>query len=243
MIVYKFDGTKEGLLTCLYHRFVDKQEPEFIYSTTFQPTFDCSVIEIQTEKEQAQRVKKGLFKLGGVDFLTQLFAPLRSYDGQKENVVFQVAALCLKNRKNVLDDYSDPLILYHYDLCRKISNEAHRIKGFLRFTECRGGYYAEFEPDNDILDIIAPHFLRRFPTEKLIIRDKKRNLIAACNGKECKIAPCDATFSIILAEDELTFRSLFKTYFNAVNIESRKNKKLQDNYLPRRYRRNMTEFN
>jgi probable DNA metabolism protein len=167
---------------------------------------------------------------------------LRSYDETKETVIFNLAVRCIKERRNVLTDYTDPNVLAHYDLCKKIGNEIHRAHGFLRFKQCIGGLYANFELDNDIVDLVAPHFAKRFSGEKFIIHDIKRNLICAYDGKSLQTIKNDGPVSVFLTEDEKVFDSLWKTYFKSVNIESRKNLRQQANFLPRRYRKNMNEF-
>ena len=242
MIIYKTDGTKEGLLCCLYRSFTKKEDPVAVYSNDFQPSFDAVVIDVSTDEENAVRVRNGLIKCGGISLLSELFLPLRSFDETKETVIFSVAKRCLTERRNVLSDYADTNVLIHYDLTKKIRNEVHRMKGFMRFSQAEGGLYAHFEPDNDIVDLVAPHFAKRFPGERFIIHDTKRNLLALYDGKDIKTIKIDRPVTVFLSEDEKEFRDLWKTYFSSVNIQSRNNKKAQDNYLPRRYRKNMTEF-
>ncbi len=242
MLIYKCDGTAEGVSCCLYDSFVNKRVPEAVYSGSFQPSFDTEVVNIATDKAIAERVRRGIAKCGGIWLYSELFLPLRSYDGLRESVTFSVARRCLEERRSVVTDYTDANVLYHRDLCEKIRKEVHRIHGFLRFSECVGGLYAHFEPDNDIVDLVAPHFAERFPSEKFIIHDTKRNLLAVYDGKSLKTVVNDYPVTVYLSTEEENFRKLWKTYFSSVNIESRKNEKLQNNYLPRRYRKNMTEF-
>jgi hypothetical protein len=47
----------------------------------------------------------------------------------------------------------------------------------------------------------------------------------------------------ILHQEEKKFQTLWKTFFDTVCIESRKNLKQQRNYVPLLYRGLMTEFN
>ena len=242
MIFYKTDGTREGILNCLFRSFSLKETPVAVYSCDFQPSFGSDVVEIESDEHSARRVRDGLIKCGGISLLSQLFVPLRSSEQTKETVIFSVAYRCLKERKNVLTDYSDVNVLAHYDLTKRVYNELHRMKGFLRFTECEGGLYAHFSPDNDIVDMLAPHFLKRLCGEKFIIHDTKRGLLALCDGKDLITVKAPATVTVIQKAGETEMKSLWKTYFDAVAIESRKNPRLQDNYLPRRYRKNMDEF-
>lgn len=47
--------------------------------------------------------------------------------------------------------------------------------------------------------------------------------------------------SFVPSERETKFEELFRTYYKEINIETRKNLKQQDNFMPRRYRKFMPE--
>ena len=242
MTVYKCDGTRDGILCCIFESFLKKEQPVAVYSNEFQPSFDMTIKTIETDAERTARVRKAIIKSGGISLLSQLFYPLRSFDETKETVIFKVAFRCVAEKRNVLTDYSDLSVIAFSDLTHKISYEIHRMHGFIRFRECVGGMYAHFEPDNDIVDLVAPHFAKRFAGEKFILHDTRRNIMVAYDGKSLQTFVPEFPVSVYLTEDELVFDSLWKTYFNSVAIASRKNTRQQDNYLPRRYRKNMNEF-
>ena len=242
MFIYRCDGTKEGILCCLYDSFTAKRVPDAVYSRCFQPAFDQEVIDVKTDEKIAARVRSGIVNCGGISLLSELFLPLRSCESLRETVVFFVAYRCLKERRNVITDYADNNVLLHRDLAARIKKEVHNMHGFLRFAECTGGLYAHFSPDTDVVDLVAPHFARRFSGEKFIIHDTKRKLLAVYDGKSLKTVLNDSPVTVYLSTEEEQFRKLWKTYFDSVSIESRKNKRLQDNFLPRRYRKDMTEF-
>ncbi|MCE5299999.1 MAG: DUF4130 domain-containing protein, partial [Spirochaetia bacterium] len=57
----------------------------------------------------------------------------------------------------------------------KCSCERYRFPGFLRFEEVRSGlFYAGFEPENDILELITEHFKNRFNDKPFVIHDRRR---------------------------------------------------------------------
>ncbi len=244
MICYQFDGTKSGLLCCLFRAFSKKEEPIAVFSSSFQPSFNTQVILIETDEEIALRVRNGIKKSCGISLLSTVFYCFRSCEDIKETVMFNVLKKCLKAKKNLTDNFADPDVLLLFDLTKKISSEVHRLKGILRFEEVEsGGWYSHVEPDNDVIDLIAPFFKARFLGEKFIIHDVKRNLIVCCDGVNILKATLDTSLTVYLSSEEFNFKTLWKTYFNSVNIAERKNTKLQDNQLPRRYRKHMTEFN
>ena len=244
MIVYHFDGTPNGILCCVFRAFTKKEDVSAIFSTYYEPDLTTVVYDVETDALIARRVRRGIVKRCGITLLNALFFAMRSYDYSKEYVIFAIICRSLKESKNVLSDYAYPPSAMHYDLCRAIRHEAHRMLGFIRFFECAGGgLYAPFEPDNNVLSLIAPHFAKRLKNEKFILHDVKRNLVAAYDGKLLKFATVQGRPTVYLSADQVSFSNLWKTYFDAVTIKPRLNKKVQANFLPHRYRRYMPEFN
>ena len=243
MIVYKFDGTRDGILCCVYRSFVNKEEVSAIFSTYYEPDFTTEVYEVETDLSIARRVRSGIAKRCGISLLNELFFAMRSYDYSKEYVIFALICRSLKERRNVISDYAYPPAAMFYDRCRAIRNEAHRMLGFIRFYECEGGgLYAPFEPDNDVIDMIAPHFCKRLKEEKFILHDVRRARFAAYDGKMLKYGVIRGKPIVRLSAEQTAFSTLWKTYFSAVTIKPRLNKRAQANFLPHRYRKFMTEF-
>lgn len=243
MTAYRFDGSFDGLLCCIFRSFSEKETPFAVFSSDFQPSFDTVIKDVATEPGKAERVKKGIIKCGSISLLSTFSYAMRSGDGLKETVIFNAIRKCIENKKDMLSDYADYDMLAFYDLTKRISFETHRFKGFLRFEECLGGgYYAHFEPDNDVCDLLAPHFKKRFPSQKFIIHDVKRNKFVLYDGERSFVFCGKSPLTLFLSAEEKDFQSLWKTYYDSVNIKERYHPKQQDNYLPRRYRKNMTEF-
>lgn len=243
MIAYKISNDFDGIFCALFESFTMKEKPIAVFSGSFQPSFDCSVKVIESNPYLSERVKKGIVKCGGISLLSTLFYGLRSNDDLKETIVFNAAYKCLQKRKNILDDYSDTDILAFYELKSRISYEVHRLSGFIRFEKSASGiWYAHFSPDNDVVDLIAPHFKTRFCNERFVLHDVKRNKLTIYNGKELLTFTSDEPVYVYLDKDEIEFQKLWQSYFNSVTIKERKNLKMQNNCLPRRYRKNMIEF-
>lgn len=243
MKAYNYDGTFDGLLCCIFRAFTEKEQPYVVYSDNFQPSFDTQIIAIKTDEDQAARVASGIRKNCSISLLSTFSYAMRSGDGLKGTVIFNAIKKCLEAKKDLTSNYADYDMLAFSDLTKRISFEIHRLKGFLRFEECEGGgLYAHITPDNDICDLIAPHFKSRFPTQQFIIHDVKRNKMVLYDGKELHKIALSTPVTMYLSSAEKNFQSLWKTYFNSVNIKERKNERLQDHYLPRRYRKNMNEF-
>ena len=242
-MIYKIPQGRDGILCALFESFCSKEKPTLVTSGSFQTIFGETIKEIEYSDYTATRVRDGLLKIGGTTLVSRIFYALRSNDEKKENLCFSVASKCLKQRKNILEDYADEDVLTHFDLCRKISYETHRMTGFLRFQECSGNFYAAvFAPDNDILDLVSVHFQKRFKGYPFLIADEKRKKILFYNGQNVTIKKVEENVLLFTTDSEAQYVSLWQKYFSSVSIKERKNQRLQDGWLPRRYRKNMSEF-
>ena len=139
--------------------------------------------------------------------------------------------------------FSEDAVIAFNQLVYATSHEIHRMKGFLRFSKSESGiFYAKFEPDHDITEFILPHFATRMNDMNFIIHDLKRHKMGLYDGAQQVIVSTDKQVILALSKDELTFRKLWQDYFQNVNIPERKRERLQTQFLPKRYRKHLTEF-
>ncbi len=242
MLVYKYDGTIDGLFSCIFESFVNKETPDLITNEQIQLALDSKVRIIETNYENNKRVINCIYKHAGINSLNDLKYAFRSGNEHKEIKIFNYACKIIKEKRNISNKFSDQVVMDFYDTIKKIGNESHRMKGFLRFNECKGGFfYAHFSPDNDIADLMLPHFVARFKDIPFVIHDVKRNILALYNGKETKVVKGTSAITVYLTERESYFQGLWKTYYNTVNIIERKNLKLMKSFLPIKYWEHLTE--
>lgn len=102
------------------------------------------------------------------------------------------------------------------------------------------------EPDHRILTMIASHFADRLNPERFMIYDKGHCevmihvpeqpwYIRALTVQEC------AQLDVLLEQKE-EYVILWKTFFDSICIQERRNDSLQTNMAPKKYRTHMTEF-
>ena len=99
---------------------------------------------------------------------------------------------------------------------------------------------AEFEPKNDILSLIVPHFVKRFPTINFVIADVKRGTAAMhVDGKVEFVELKELDYTI--SEREQFFEEAWKDFYKAIAIDERKSEKLMISNMPKRYWRYLVE--
>ena len=170
---------------------------------------------------------------------------LRSEAAKKKRfkVLFDYLNVAISNKNiDVSKAFALPEIQAFTDLKNRIYTETHRFKGFLRFMETeKGFYYACYEPDNDITELLVPHFTARLQSP-FIIHDIKRNILALCDGNRYKILNGgDNGVTVFMSESEEIFLDLWQQYYKSINIEERKNLRQMRNYMPERYWKNLSE--
>lgn len=243
MITYVYDGTVDGIFTCVFDYFVNKRDDEATLTSVASQLSFCGETEtIKTDYENNKRIIAALYRYGGVNLLNDLRYAFRSGENDKGTIIFGYIKATFEARANVSDKFSDPRVLDFYDLIKRISCEVHRFKGFLRFTESvEGILYARFEPDNDIADLLLPHFSSRLGASPFAIHDTRRGVVCMHCGNESKTVKTDKIAFVNVGEKESVFGSLWKEYYRSVNIKERKNEKLMRSFMPVRYHKNLPE--
>ncbi len=243
MKTYLFDGSKNGLFTCIFESFYRKEKPCRVTNEACQTGLLDEIVKIETDNEKSERVYNCVKQCKTKYIVSDLKTAFKSGDKNRFDTIFFYLKTVIENKTaDVSTAFSLSEVLAFNDLKSRIFYEMHRFKGFLRFMETKDGYfYACYEPDNDITELLVPHFKARLGSP-FIIHDVKRNIIALCNGKEYRIVFGGETpVTVFLSENECDLQNLWKTYYKNVNIEERKNARLMQQYLPERYWKHLSE--
>lgn len=243
MTTYFFDGTKNGLLTCIFESFYEKRIPDDVTTECVQCGLLDEIVTIKTDNEKAERVYKYLKNCKTKYLVSDFNLTFRSGEKSRFKVLFDYLNVAISNKNiDVSKAFALPEIQAFTDLKNRIYTETHRFKGFLRFMETeKGFYYACYEPDNDITELLVPHFTARLQSP-FIIHDIKRNILALCDGKRYKILNGgDNGVTVFMSESEEIFLDLWQQYYKSINIEERKNLRQMRNYMPERYWKNLSE--
>lgn len=243
MTTYFFDGTKNGLLTCIFESFYDRRIPDDVTTECVQCGLLDEIVTIKTDNEKAERVYKCLKNCKTKYLVSDFNLTFRSGEKSRFKVLFDYLNVAISNKNiDVSKAFALPEIQAFTDLKNRIYTETHRFKGFLRFMETeKGFYYACYEPDNDITELLVPHFTARLQSP-FIIHDIKRNILALCDGKRYKILKGgDNGVTVFMSKSEEIFLDLWQQYYKSINIEERKNLRQMRNYMPERYWKNLSE--
>lgn len=239
-MIFIIDGSADGLFTALFNAYLIKEFPTAISTGEIQLSFCENCIDVLTDKDKADRVFKKLEKILPHSELERIFIALKHDDPARFTIVFNYLKVIIDANKNLSEKFSDKRVFRFDNMVRQVLHEVHKFKGFIRFSKLENGiYYAKYEPDNDITQLIMPHFKARFKNMQFIIHDLKHDVIGAYSNGKSKIV--NKQINALSVNDE--FATLFKTYYNSIFIKERKNERTMLGFMPKRYHKNLPEKN
>lgn len=232
-----YDGSFPGLLTAIYQAFKARIKiAGIILEEEYQAGLFSNKIIVETELDKSDKVYEAVKDKISPKSLRKIY---RVYLSETENsglLIYQYLQLGFRMGKKIDSYLHNDIVDRVNKIDRKVSKEAHLLLGLLRFRKIQGGvFYAPFEPDYNIITLLAPHFVRRLPDQDWIIHDRKRMLPAIYNREEWVLTELDSLPEPKITEEEKYYQALWQSFYKNVAIESRKNPRLQAQFMPRRY--------
>lgn len=241
-MIYLYDGLFDGFLTCIYEHYYGQKADGIFSEEVYEPCLFEEVIKIETDVIKARKVYNSLLEKLSEEEYWNIFYAFLSNDPNKDCYLLRYLIVAFKMGSKIQCLHAHEATYPIMKLKGLVSRERHRFLGLLRFSDVGHCLYAPFEPDNDILMSLADHFVDRYKNERFIIHDIKRKKAIISNLGEWLITDFELDAPVAYSEGELFFQELWKQYFNSVGIESRKNKRLQQQFVPLKYRKNIIEF-
>lgn len=242
-MIYIYDGTWDCFLTSIHHYYYDQESVTDIQSVLFySPNLIDEYREIKTDSIKAKTVEQAILNKISYESLDNLQRCFFSEILGREMSILKYLKLGFRIGSKIDSMLGDQTVLDVLVPARKLSFECHRMLGLLRFELLENNiYYAGIQPDHNIITFISSHFKERFADQNWVIHDKRRNLAALYNTKRMIISYMELTDIPVKHTDELKFQSLWKNYFKHIAIKSRLNPRLQKQFVPKRYWKNLTE--
>jgi len=252
-IVLLHDGTLDGIFTAIYDGFVIKNKRykesyndnisvENIH--TYQQQFFREYIVVKTDSDKAAKTVDSIVKKMGFSGYDIAMGVACHFSEEAGEVLFGYLVRGFKTGKEVINKLTDTYVMRAFELSRKTYHESHQFREFIRFSDVKGRLYAKIEPKCNILHTLGGHFADRFPAENWIIYDEKHHVAAVhpqynewflVDDTEVDFERLDS-----MAQDE--YVDLWKLFVDTIAIEQRKNERCQNNFVPKWYRKNMTEW-
>lgn len=241
-IIYIYDGTFDGFLCAAFESFTRKEIPADILDRKETQAELFEYLTIISDIKKSGRVKKSVLNKMGYEAFRMLENAMLTCLEHKELKMLEFMRLGFKAGPKVTKILNNPAVFDITKAIRQMIGEARRFLGFIRFGAYEGVLIAEINPKNRVLEHIAPHFAHRMSGERFIIFDRTHHLI--CAYAKGRYIITDA-YNIEMPRadgQELLYRGLWKMFYDNIAVEERVNPLRRMTFLPKRYRRDMTEF-
>lgn len=241
-VVYTYDGSYEGLLSCIFESFAQKEIPSAVQTEAATQLSLLPVRRIATDTVRARRVAASLPKKLGPR-VTEFFqlAFLTCLSG-KELYMLRFLHMAFQYGPSVLDLLADDTVHILSKANRFLLNEAHLHKQFIRFSDYHSFLVTVVHPKNFILPLIQPHFCDRFSQESFLIFDENHGMALFYRPGHPQIMPLEDLWLDAPDPQEQKYRALWQTYYETIAIKARYNPKCRMSHMPKRYWEYMTEF-
>ncbi|MCC9136713.1 TIGR03915 family putative DNA repair protein [Pontibacter silvestris] len=252
MYLYTYDGTFEGLLTVVFEAYERKAWPVSIARAYLvQPDMFGESITVVTDDQKASRVWSGLQKKLSVEAQQALYYAFLWEQKGYEMLVFDYIKLVFDSPVSIEGNYAAPCVLQLQQVHKQVHREKHRMEAFVRFQKTSDGlYFATIAPDFNVLPIVINHFEKRYADQRWVIYDLHRKYGAYYDLASTLLIDLEETGSKalqavllgnVLDEEEDKYKQLWQVYFDHVNIPERKNPKLHQRHMPKRYWKYLSE--
>lgn len=252
MIIFTYDKSFEGLLTCLFEAYERKIFPDLLQGSEEPlPLFYDQVVRVGTDENKAGRVWKGIEKRLSRAGLSVITAVWLSELPDTDLLLFRYMRKAFDSRMSIELNFGDADILYATQIAKKVSQERHRVIQFVRFSKTADNiFFAAVEPLYNVLPLTTPHFCDRFADQSWLVYDVKRTYGYFYDQKEVREVRFEEKGARLcngrladsrMAPQEQLFRRLWQTYFQATGIRERTNPRLHRQNMPVRFWKYLTE--
>jgi DNA polymerase len=162
-------------------------------------------------------------------------------DPERYALLHQLVWRHTQGERALLEVHSDPLVHRLYRMEKEVHRDIHKMHAFLRFKQVvddagRERFVAWFEPDNYIVDAVAPFFVDRFTSIEWSILTPVGSL--HWNKQVLKRGPAARREDAPQHDD---FETLWRGYFESTFNPARTNPDLMRQHMPKKYWKNMPE--
>jgi len=243
MVDYLHDGTFEGFLSCIYAHYYEGKANGIFHREQYQANLLGQGREIKTDGSKAAKVYDAIENKISPHDMKRIYRVFLSSIENKETKLLKYIILGFKHGSKIRLLHGEPVVFEVQQIERKVTWEAHKLTGLIRFTTLKGDIlYSPIEPDHDICELLANHFCDRFKNDPFIIHDKKRSKALIASGGDWYISEFTSENLPELSDNEKDYQKLWKKYFDIIAIKERTNPGCQKNFMPVRYWKNLTEM-
>lgn len=240
-IVYRYDGSFEGFLCCVFDSYVNKEIPSEFQDEAHLAQTLFPVRWVGTDERHARRVLDSLWKIDpwAKELVVKGFLTCAP---DREMILYRFIRALYGVGKPLLRQLSDDAVLPLLKIVRHLDGEVHLLRGFVRFSDFEGMLAGEIRPKNRVLPLLRSHFCSRFYHETFLLYDRTHREALVHQPGKWAILPLEEFRMAAPSAAEAQYRRLWKRFYDTIEIKERHNPRLRQTHMPKRYWETMTEF-
>lgn len=241
-LAYRYDGSFEGLLCCVFESYEQKEIPLDIHSVEEEQGLLFETKWIETDPVKADRVYKSISVKISPEAQELVRLGFYTCVPQKELLLLRFLRLGFTQGRKVMHMLAEDTVSTLHKAVLHLNRESHSYMGFVRFSVYGPVMAAIIEPKNMVLPVMMDHFCDRFHNEIFMIYDKTHGMALVHQPGESKIVLID---DLTLPEPdaaEMEYRLLWKRFYDSIAIQGRRNPKLRMTHMPKRYWNQLPEM-
>lgn len=241
-----------GLFSAVYDAWIERRESGdagIAFKGNLESELFCEYVESEESEKKVAAVEKMIRIHLGMEAYRRLYYAALAEDLRKGDAILgtMFAARKIKNSKKIMEYLTNPSVEKVFELSRRVGNEVHYYKEFIRFKELEGGIlFSRIDPKSQVLTCVAPHFSNRFPLENWMIYDGTHQMCVVHEARKNWVLVSAAEVAVEALErysdGEREIQKLWKGFFENISIKERESYVRQRQHLPLWYRVNMVEF-
>ena len=244
-MTYVYDGTWDGLMCLVYKTAEDKAAPgDILRPNDAEMGLLFGTVAIENNSEIAQATASALKKRASGRMLSDAWFALLSCDlngGRNVDMALwrTLANVWERGRKTEFDLAGESANIVR-KAAQRTGYEYNKYLGVVRFRDLGGIFYAELEPDCDVLALLADHFSARLADQGWILHDLRRKKAALYDMKEWVVTDMPSRITDSLEKYDV-YQDLWREFYRGTTTAQRLNYKTQRGHMPKKYWKHLTE--
>ena len=242
-MILAYEDNFDGFLTAVFEAFSRKSQNISLANIKNPLPGLLETEHITANLTKAGRVISGMDRLNP-NLKEITYKAWLSCEEDIDDAIVNTLKLGFSNHSNPMSCVYETCVKRILFASKKVGWEVQRAYQFVRFINTGNGIYAsDYEPLYDILHLIGRHFHARFSDRPFIIRDASRKIAIISTPENWTISHLSQEQSTLPFLEQDQYTDMWKSYFEILSNPQRKNLKLQQKFIPLRYRKHLTEFN
>lgn len=250
MTIFTCQDTFEDMMTCIYEAWASRQGHSNV-KLMLEPVGNlelfCDYVHVSADPEKSQKVVRSIQNKISHSAYRMVYGAAMSFREDKLDWIYRFLVQGFARGALVMDLLQEPAVAAVFEINRKVMNEAHYFREFIRFAAVGNQFLvSHIEPKCNVLEFLAPNFADRMPSENWMIIDDSRHIAVVQSADQdyylTELSDDEYDRLIQLRNRSDGYSDLWEGFFCSISIGPREDYRRQRRMLPIWYRKNMIEF-